>query len=273
MNLSEVSNSEYGKIVKTPFCRFNTAEFYALNSHKVDKICYLIFNDGKDRFAFVVGVKDGVAKAPFSASFECFSEITKNNRISHYYDAVKSLLSWAKENNIGKIKISLPPSYYNISHLSKMLNALFAAGFQSTVWDVNFEYYLSDFNENYKSTIHYNARKALNKAETFHLSFEKTDDAETVYEIIRQNRAEKGYPLWMSFQDVIDTSKIIPSDYFLTRDEDGKPIASALVHQINDKILRVVYWGNMQESNHLCPMNFLSYNIFKYYSQSTPPSV
>ena len=47
-----------------------------------------------------------------------------------------------------------------------------------------------------------------------------------------------------------------------------KAVASALVHHINDKILRVVYWGNTQESNYLCPMNFLTYNIFKYYSKT-----
>ena len=72
----------------------------------------------------------------------------------------------------------------------------------------------------------------------------------------------------MRYNDVIETSKIIPSDYFLVKDSEGKAIASALVHQINDEILHVVYWGNLMDANKLCPMNFLSYNIFKYYKQT-----
>ena len=268
MEIIEINNEEYKKLVSSPFTRFEKAEFYALNASKVDEVKYLIFRDGKDRFAFVGGLKDDILKFPFSASFECFSEITFNNKINHYHDAVNSLLEWAKNNKINQIKISLPPCYYNMPHITKLENALFCHGFKQDVLDVNFEYYLSDFDENYKTAINYNARKSLNKSEKSNLSFEKTNDSQTVYEVIKQNREEKGYPLWMSYQDVIETSKIIPSDFFLVKDENNIPIASALVHQINDEILRVVYWGNIQESNKLCPMNFLSYNVFKYYSTS-----
>lgn len=266
MEIREVDNKTYNEIVKTPFCRFNKAEFYKLNAHKVDSVRYLIFNDGKDRFAFVLGVKDNVAKAPFSASFECFSEITVNNKINHYHEAVGALLNYLKENGISKIEIATPPSYYNIAHITKLENALYTKGFVLGNYDVNFEYYLHDFSDLYETSIPYNSKKALNKSFRNNLSFEKTEDIAAVYKIIKQNREEKGYPLWMSYEDVTNTAQIIPSDYFLVKDENNMPVASALVHQINDEVLRVVYWGNIQESNHLCPMNFLSYNIFKYYS-------
>ena len=82
MEIIEVDNQEYGKLVLFPFTGFECKEFYALNAHKVDDVKYLIFNDGKNRFAFVGGLKNGVLKFPFSASFECFSEITKNNKIN-----------------------------------------------------------------------------------------------------------------------------------------------------------------------------------------------
>ena len=138
MEIIEINNEEYKKLVKEPFCRFNKAEFYLLNEHKVDKVYYLLFNDGKNRFSLVVGVKDCLAKAPFSASFEVFSEITRNNKIAHYHEAIQSLLEWSKNKNIEKIKISLPPCYYNISHIAKMENALFSNGFYVENYDVNF---------------------------------------------------------------------------------------------------------------------------------------
>ena len=219
MEIRELDNNMYKEIVKTPFCRFNNAEFYALNAHKVDKVYYLIFSDEKDRFALVLGVKDGIAKAPFSASFECFSEISKNNKIRHYHDAMRCLLDWAKKNNISKITISLPPYYYNVSHITKMENALFVSGFVHKYLDVNFEYYLSDFGDDYDRVIPYASRKSLNKSLKNNLVFEKTDDTLAVYNIIKQNRIEKGHPLWMSHEDVVNTAKIIPSDFFLVKDE------------------------------------------------------
>lgn len=268
MEILEIDNQTYKKKVLKPFCRFNKAEFYALNSHKVDEVKYMIFNDGKDRFSLVLGIKDKIAKAPFSASFEAFSEITENNKIIHYHDAVSALVNWCQQHSIKQVKVSLPPAYYNVSHITKIENALLCNGFRLSVQDVNFEYYIEEFDENYENEISYNAKKSLKKSERNGLLFEKTEAAKIVYDVIKQNREEKGYPLWMSYNDVIETSKIIPSDYFLVKDSEGKAIASALVHQINDEILRVVYWGNLMDANKLCPMNFLSYNIFKYYKQT-----
>ena len=266
MELIEVSNDEYAKIVQNPFTRFQAASFYAINAHKVDDVFYLIFRDGKDRFALAVGIEGCEIRLPFSASFECFSELAQPNKIRYYNDAIEALVDWAKCKGIKKISWALPPDYYDISHISKLSNALFCNGFSLAVQDVNFEYYLSDFDDNYLNRIAYNAKKSLNKSFAAGLSFEKTDDTISVYEVIKQNREEKGYPLRMSYQNVVDTAQIIPSDFFIVKNKALFPIASALVHHINDDILRVVYWGNLQESNSLCPMNFISYNIFKYYS-------
>ena len=41
--------------------------------------------------------------------------------------------------------------------------------------------------------------------------------------ILKQNREEKGYPLRMSYQNVVDTAQIIPSDFFIVKN-DGCPV-------------------------------------------------
>ncbi|EBF5464301.1 hypothetical protein FID33_09150 [Campylobacter jejuni] len=68
----------------------------------------------------------------------------------------------------------------------------------------------------------------------------------------------------MAIEDIKQTSKIIPTDLFLVY-KDDIPIASAIVHIMNQNIARVVYWGNTTNSNQYRPMNFLSYNLFLYY--------
>lgn len=267
MELSEISNEEYAKLVQKPFTRFQHASFYVLNARKVKEVKYFLFHDEKKRFAFVGGIQDGVLKCPFSSSFECLSEITPNNKIVHYHEAVALLSETAYAAGIKKIGIALPPVYYAPAHIVKFENALFANGFCVKTVDVNYEYHTRDFSDEYDKNIAYNARKSLNKSLKNGLVFEKTEDVSAVYNVIRQNRMSKGYSLWMSQQDVENTAKIIPTELFLITDENKRPIASALCHRIMDDIIRVVYWGNVAETDKLCPMNFLSFNVFRHYAQ------
>lgn len=269
MNIIELNEKDYETLVLRPFSKFEEAEFIKYNAHKVKEVKYFVFNNGKNRFAFVGGIKDGILKFPFSASFECLSEISKNNRISHYYETVESLVNWAKNNNIETIKITTPPNYYAQEHITKFINALFINDFKIQDIDVNFEYYLKNFDDKYIENLDIKARQNLKKSLKMNLSFEKTEDFEFVYDVIKQNRESKGYPLWMSLEDVKNTSKIIPTDLFLIKDEFGKPITSAICHRITNDILRVVYWGNIPNSDYLCPMNFIAYQTFKWYKENS----
>lgn len=267
MDIKNITQEEYKKIVISPFSKFDTIEFAELNKSKVDEIIYLIFNNGKNRFGLVGGIKDKTLKFPFSASFCCFSEITPENRTSYYQDAISALNLFAKENNIVNIQINTPPLFYNFSHITKMQNALLNNGYVIKDYDINFEYYLEDFDENYLSKIHRNARKNYNNAKNSNLIFKKTDDIKNVYNVIKTNRESRGFPLWMSLNDVINTAEIIKSDYFIIKSQNGINYASALVHHIKDDIVRVVYWGNTPESEAFRPINFLSFNLFDYYKK------
>lgn len=269
MNILDVEKEEYKKLVVNPFSKFDTVEFVELNKHKVDEVKYFIFNNGKNRFALIAGIKDGVLKSPFSATFGIFSEITKENKIEYYYEAINELINWAKTNNIKQIQINTPALSYSEPHITKFQNALINSNFRILNYDINFEFHLNKFNENnYIETIQRNARKNLKNALNNNLKFEKTDNIKLAYEIIKINRSQKGYPLWMSLNDVKNTNDIIKSDYFLISTSDNKPIASAYIHHLTDYVYRVVYWGNLMEDEQLRPINFLAYNLLKYYKNS-----
>ena len=265
MDIIEISKEEYTKYVTTPFSKFETSDFTELNKHKADEVKYFVFDNGKKRFGFICGIKDGVLKAPFSSTYGIFSEITENNRIEYYHEAVEALVNYAENKGLSAIYIGTPAISYAPSVITKLQNALINKGFVIESYDVNFEYFTKNFDENYLSGIQRNARKNYNTALRSELKFEKTEDVKNVYKIIKINREFRGFPLHMSLDEVINTSKIIPSDYFIVTDKEGKGAASALIHHLKDNIVRVVYWGNTPESEELRPINFLSYNIFKYY--------
>ena len=252
MNILEVSEKEYKTFVVNPFSGFDKVEFVELNKHKVNEVKYFIFENNKKRFGLIAGIKENVFKCPFSATFGIFSEITHNNKIQHYHEAINSLIEWAKNKNIKKIIFCCPANFYQEKHITKFQNALFCNGFQILDYDVNFEYDLSNFKNGYMESLNSDSRRNLKLAIKEELIFEKTDCSDNYWHY----RAE----------DIKNTTNIIKSDFFLVKTKDEEPIASAYIQRIKDGIANVVYWGNLQKSDRLYPMNFIAYKVFEYYS-------
>ena len=262
-----VDKEEYQKIVDSPFSVFETVAFAELNRNKVDSVHYLIFKDNRIRFALVAGIKDNVLKMPFSASFAAFSRLNQHIEITHYHQAVEALIDFAKSLNCRSIFFSLPPHFYYPTHLSQTYNALYVHEFIQQEIDVNYEFHLKNFDDNYVDHIEYDAKKSLNKAIRNNLIFELTTDIQTVYRIIEQNREEHGFPMTMSLEEVLRTVNVVEHELFIVRSANNTPIASALTYQLTAQVVRVIYWGNIRDGSAFRPMNFLSYNIFKHFSQ------
>ncbi|QNH78085.1 hypothetical protein GGD92_07430 [Pseudomonas protegens] len=267
MNVIELSPEEYKKTVKAPFSVFDTVEFCQLNSAKVDSIKHLVFNNGKNRFGIIAGIKDGVLRAPFSAPYACFSEIGKNNKVASYSTIASSLLEYAKAQDLKKVRITFPPTVYDESHIARLYNSFYNAGFRISGCDLNFQYNLQCFGDDYEATIDLKARQKLRSAVRSELSFQKTDDIKTVYDVIRENRAAKNYPLWMTYENILETIKVIKADFFIVYSKAREPIASAMVYEVSSDKVQVIYWGNLPNTEDLKPMNFMAYHIFDYYSK------
>lgn len=264
MEIEEVSKEEYNKIVTDPFSGFDKVDFVELNKYKVDdNVKYFIFKDSRKRFGLVAGIRDNVLECPFSATFACFSEITYRNKILYYNESIKALVNWSIKNKINKIIFCTPALFYDETHITKLQNSLICNGFKILDYDVNYQFDLRD-RPTYDSIINTDIRRNLKIAEKNNLVFTKTDDIPTVYKIIKKNREEKNYPLYMSEKNVADTTHVIKSDFFLVYYGDI-PVASAYVQHIKKDIVNVVYWGCSTIHNKLCCMNFLAKNVYEYY--------
>lgn len=269
MEIVSVTAKEYKQLFPAPLSVFNSVEFSELNKSKCIQVHYLIFRDSKLRLGLVVGEKDDKLCVPFSASYGGFSF---NSKVDfRYYDEACVLLA-KYVNEIGKpLFITLAPPFYDTTDNSKTLSALVRAGaiIQHIEYNQHFDLSLfQDYESRLDSKVRNKLRNALSGELTFiHLNNKNDSDVERVYNVIQQNHSEKDRPLRMSLQNVLDTIKIIPADFFVVLDSKEHDVAAAQVFHTTKDIYQIVYWGDISEYSYLKSMNFLSYKVFEYYYQ------
>ncbi len=269
MEILEVNDTQYAGFFPNPSHVFNTAGFNALNAAKCDGVHYLVFKDSKVRLGIVLGIRNNKANTPFSAPFGGFEPASDDIRLSQIDAALEALIRWAKAKNLDGIKIVPPPFFYNQNFLHKIDNCLFRAGYDKANIELNYQFPTFKLDEDYQTTIWYNARKNLKRSLQAGLSFSKLDAAngKEAYDVIAQNRSERGFPLRMTWEQVQATTAIIPADFFLVK-KDSEPVAAAVVFYVAHQIAQVIYWGDLPKFSEHKTMNFLSYSLFKYYSEN-----
>jgi hypothetical protein len=268
MKVVELDHVEYKNIFPTNFNVFISPDFCYLNKDKADVVYYLAFNDGKFRLGMIVGIRENVVLSPYSAPFGGFSYVKNDIKINQLEDAVDALECWAKKKSFFALKIILPPEIYNTNFISKQLNVFFRKEFKFLQVDLNYSIRVDLINDNYQNLIWRNARKNLNIGLKSRLSFEKCvnlEDCERAYNVIVKNRNSRGFPLRMSWEQVLATIKFIGADFFLCKDDLSNNIASAMVFMAAEDIAQVIYWGDLPEYSEKKTMNYLSYQVFEYY--------
>ena len=268
MEILEVGPEEYAELVAAPYHVFASAAFNSLNADKCDEVFYLLFRDGKYRLGLIGGRRNNTFLSPFSAPFNGFSFISPRIRMLYLEGAIRALRQWAGEKGINRISLTLPPSIYEPSFISKQLNCLWRENFNIAQIDLNYAFDLESFDEGYMDNIWHNARKNLRISINSGLEFKvcaSDREKKLAYDIIGKNRESRGFPLRMTWQQVSDTIRIIPADFFVVEDASGTSIASAIVFHLTQDIVQVVYWGDLNEYGKLKTMNFLSFTLFEHY--------
>ena len=270
MEIVAVDQKEYSRIVINPYHIFGSAGFNHVNKAKCDSVHYLLFKDSKYRLGIIGGIRNNSFLSPFSAPFGGFSFLQEDVRISYIDEAIILLTAWAKAQALSALKITLPPTIYQESFLAKQINSLYRNGFSIDKTDLNYAYHLASFTQEYPASIWYNARKNLKIALVNNFSFKKAAlniEKETAYNIIRQNREARGFPLRLTWQQVQTTAAVIPADFFLVENEAAIEVAAAIVFHVAAGIVQVIYWGDLPEYANLKTMNFLSFKVFEHYHQ------
>lgn len=266
MEIQRITASEYEKVFSTPYHIFNSAAFSELNKDKCEDIHYLVFKSSKIKLGIILGERDGLLLSPFSAPYGGFS-FNRHVDVNSYDESVAELKKYA--DSLGKkVKITLPPCFYSDSHVTKSFSALVRGGARVLYTDINDQYPLNKF-ASFEDHLQRNARKNFHNSQSRDFVFEKLDsgkyqDVARAYNVIKQNRESRGFPLHMSLKAVCDTIKIIPADFFVMGYENVDVAAAQVFHVAND-ICQVIYWGDIPEYSHLRVMNYFTYKVFEYY--------
>ena len=287
-----IAADDFRQLFPSPPHVYDSVPFNELNSHKVSSVHYIAIMDGcKTRFGIVLGEKqiDGKTTlySPFSAPFGSFQS-NSPQRLEGMEAAVDALREYAE--NFCKmvdaqtscdehpcVMLTLPPEIYFPTETAKWVNVLAR---KARIHHIDLNYYMSlNFHVPYVSQLGRSARKNLNNACRHEWKFEKLDsssatDIARAYNIISQNRKEHGYPLRMTFNDVIATTHIIDADFFVLSVKECVEnkcggfvdVAAAQVFHVANDIAQVIYWGDLRAYSHLRTMNRLAAFMYQHYS-------
>lgn len=268
MDLLEITHEEYGKLIGNKGELFCREQFLELNKKKVEKVHYFVGYDKKNRLALAVGELENEWRAPYSAPFAAVVELQKITPIEYYWEFIALLNKAAAEAGIRKITVLLPPDIYGAEKNAKMINAFLGNNYIVEYEEVNYSLNIRDWDADiYRQKIAHNARKNLRIALESGLSFVQClelEEKKKAYEIIRINRESRGYPLRMTWEQVSETLKIVEHDVFAVQ-KDDIIMASAVIFYVADKIVQVIYWGNIPNTEGYKPINFLAYKLLEHY--------
>ncbi len=270
MAIDQVTGKEYALHFPVHDHVFNSVEFNELNRNKCNRILYLVYHEKKYKIGLIAGVIKEELLSPFSAPHGGFSTNRSDIKLQYFENFVNQLVELSVHDNIKSIRFILPPFFYNENNVTKTHYALISNGFSHLYYNINHHFYFESLNKFTDQGIDRETRRNIRKAIDLGLTFNQVTENElkyVAYTIIKANKELKGRPLHLSFEQLQETERFIPVDYFLVCCKDIA-IASAIVYHVSRSIVQFIYWGDLREYTEYKPMSFLAYHLFRHYTQN-----
>lgn len=264
--LVEVSKEVYRRRFTTDPNLFITEPFIGLVENKCDRVVRLM-KDDESSMGLILGIKEGVAKSPFSAPFGGFHYSHEHLFCNIVSDFLTDLKDYIAGEGLRQVCITLPPDLYQVSMNAKLVNAFIRLGFTMAVPDVTNWADLKNFDGTWtKGVVAQNCRKAVKYGLTWSLVTDRKS-LEDAYGVIFRNREEQGRKIYMTLDDLLDVNRIMPVDFFLIRDSDGNGIGASVFYRGQEKIVTGVFLGDDMEKRNLGTMNYLYKNCYEHYKE------
>lgn len=269
MEIIETTAKEFKGVFDNPYHVFASIQFTELNKEKYDQVIYLFFKGTKIRLGLTLARRKNEIYSPVSAPFGGFVVNKSDISINAIDQAVDALVKWVQQKGF-TLEIMLPPLIYASDFLSKCVSAFSRSQAKVEQIDLNYQIEINP-KVDYIDRLNYTGKKNLTTALKYQaeLNFQKVlsiQDIERAYGIIAQNRQAKGYPLRMTFEQIIETTKIIKADFFILSHK-GIGIAAAQVFHVSPGIVQVIYWGDIPDHSEIRPMNYLAAKMVEYYTE------
>jgi hypothetical protein len=246
---------------------FISEPFIRLNQGKVGKIVRLIDDDEKVGVGLIAGLKNGILLSPFSAPFGGFHFRNELIYISEIEKFISMLQNYIQSHGLLGIDIILPPNLYHFTFNAKTVNSLIRNGFQLKVPDLTNWIDLQKYNGIFlqrNSREYY--KQALKHRLTFDLVLDEKDKLEA-FNLVCENRKKFDRPIFMNFEDIVNTAKLWPVDFFKVCTMDRSMCASAIIYRSHPDIIYVAFWGDNEIGRPLRAMDYLLFNLWLYFKK------
>jgi hypothetical protein len=263
--LIEVDSKTYKHFFPSDPHPFISEAFIELNKEKTERVIRLVETGNKKEIGLIAGVKKGVILSPFSSPFGGFHFRNEIIYISEIESFLAVLKEYIKFQGLTGIEITLPPDIYHPTFNAKTIISLIRSGFRSNIpeltgW-VDLEHYDGRFTQkNSREYYHQSVRNGL----LFNKAID-TDSKLEIYNLISENRARFGRPIYMTFEDIMRTGNLWETDFFKVNTAEGKLAASAILYRNHRKICYAVFWGDNETGRPQRAMDFLAFNLWAYY--------
>jgi hypothetical protein len=246
---------------------FISEPFIELNKGKTEKIIRLVSDKQKPEIGFIAGLRNGILLSPFSAPFGGFHFRNEKVYISEIDNFLCELKEYIVTQGLKGIEIVLPPDIYHSTFNAKTINSLYRNGFSPAIpeitgW-VNLQKFDGEFSQ--KNSREYYRQALRNKLSFCEVSVE--EEKREAFDLICENRAKFGRPIFMTFKDIIDTSSLWPVDFFKVFSEDHTLLASAIFYRNHPDICYAVFWGDNETGRPLRAMDYMAYHLWTYYKR------
>ena len=210
MELQQITIEELYSEFPQSVTPYGSEAFNRLNAAKADSLAAYILRDskGKARLGVLAGERDGSMRLPFSAPF---GEVLY--RRPQTLETCMDLAHALKNTIPAGMQLTLAPDFYDPLMLPRLKGAL---GIVATEMyhDYNYSYPLTRYSD-FVAGLAPAARNHYNRACRAGFSFTADAAPARVYEVIRRNRAWRGYPLAMSFDALCETAAVAGIDWHL----------------------------------------------------------
>jgi hypothetical protein len=263
--LVEIDSSTYRLCFAENPHPFISEPFIELNKGKTEKIIRLVSDKQKPEIGFIAGLRSGILLSPFSAPFGGFHFRNEKVYISEIDNFLFEIKEYIVLQGLKGIEIVLPPDIYHSTFNAKTINSLYRNGFSTVIpeitgW-VNLQKFDGEFSQ--KNSREYYRQALRNKLTFCEVSYE--EEKREAFDLICENRAKFGRPIFMTFKDIIDTSSLWPVDFFKVFSEDHTILASAIFYRNHPDICYAVFWGDNETGRPLRAMDYMVFNLWKYY--------
>ena len=270
-HVNRVTKDEYKILVPNREVFFNEPDFNELNKDKVDDIYYLILmRENSARFGLIAGKTGNEMRTPFSAPYAYPISIIDESKQETIDIALSVFEDYCCEQDISSIRFIFPPLFYNEHLLSGWVSAFYRSDYKVTNLDVNYALNLKKLYGDgieYSPMIPQKGRKGLNRAQRANLEIvkcESHEDYKAAYDIIQIGHESKGFPVKLSFEQLMNTLKLVKHDAFIVK-KDGVGIVAEVLYRINDRIVQGIYTGTHPDYTNCNGMNMLTYHTIQYY--------